>query len=70
VTWEDEADSDGLLVRRQYRRLSLSWLEPAQARALLSEVGFEVEACFGDFARTPFQPETAHEQVWTARKPG
>lgn len=70
VTWEDEADSDGLLLRRQYRRLSLSWLEPGQARTLLSEAGFEVEACFGDFARTPFQPETAHEQVWTARKPG
>ena len=28
VTWEDEADADGLLVRRRYRRLSLSWLEP------------------------------------------
>lgn len=70
VTWEDEADAEGLLTRRRYRRLSLSWLEPTQARSLLIEAGFEVEACFGDFARTPFSPDTAHEQVWIARKPG
>jgi hypothetical protein len=70
VTWEDEADAEGLLTRRRYRRLSLSWLEPAQARRLLTEAGFEVEACFGDFARTPFSPDTAQEQVWVARRPG
>ena len=70
VTWEDEADADGLLVRRRYRRLSLSWLEPAQARSLLIDAGFEVEACYGDFERTPFSADTAHEQVWVARKPG
>ncbi len=69
VTWEDEVDTEGVLTRRQYRRLTLSWLEPAQARSLLIETGFEVEACFGDFARTPFSPDTAHEQVWIARKP-
>ena len=69
VTWEDEADTEGLLTRRRYRRLSLSWLEPAQARSLLIEAGFEVEACFGDFARTPFAHDTAQEQVWIARRP-
>ena len=69
VTWEDEADADGLLVRRRYRRLSLSWLEPAQARNLLDDAGFEVEACYGDFARTPFAADIAQEQVWVARKP-
>jgi SAM-dependent methyltransferase len=70
ITWEDEADGDGMLVRRRYRRLSLSWLEPAQARRLLVDAGFEVEACYGDFNRTPFAPDTAYEQVWVARKPG
>lgn len=69
VTWEDEADVEGLLVRRRYRRLSLSWIDPSEARALLTGVGFHVEACFGDFARTPFVPGTAHEQVWVARRP-
>ena len=70
VTWEDEIDAEGLQTRRRYRRLSLSWLDPAQARSLLVEAGFEVEACFGDFARTPFSPDAAQEQVWIARRPG
>jgi SAM-dependent methyltransferase len=69
VTWEDELDADGVLARRRYRRLSLSWLEPAQARRLLEEAGFLVEACFGDFERTPFADTEAHEQVWIARRP-
>ena len=70
VTWEDELDAAGVLDRRQYRRLNLSWLEPAQARALLEDAGFTVEACFGDFERTAFAAPSAQEQVWTARKRG
>jgi SAM-dependent methyltransferase len=69
VTWEDELDADGLLARRRYRRLSLSWLEPSQARDLLTQAGFAIDACFGDFQRTPFAESTAHEQVWIARRP-
>jgi SAM-dependent methyltransferase len=70
VTWTDELDAEGRLERRRYRRLSLSWLSPVQARGLLEEAGFAVEACFGDFERTPFAEDTATEQVWVARKPG
>ena len=69
VTWEDELDRDDVVVRRKYRRLSLSWLEPAQARSLLEEAGFSIEACFGDFTRTPFDEATAEEHIWIARKP-
>lgn len=69
VTWEDELDSESRLERRRYRRLSLSWLEPAQARDLLTDAGFTIEAFFGDFQGTPFSETTAHEQVWVARKP-
>ncbi len=69
VTWEDELDPEGALVRRRYRRLSLSWLEPAQARALLTGAGFEIESCLGDFAGTPFADATAQEQIWVARRP-
>ena len=70
VTWEDELDPSGLMVQRRYRHLSLSWLEEAQARSLLEEAGFTVEACFGDFESTPFARGNAHEQIWVARKPG
>lgn len=69
VTWEDELDAEGTLARRRYRRLSLSWLAPLQARTLLTEAGFLIEACFGDFARTPFSDATAREQIWIARRP-
>jgi len=69
VTWEDQLDGVGVLEQRRYRRLSLSWLEPGQAQALLEETGFTVEACLGDFQRTPFDPTSALEQVWIARKP-
>ena len=68
ITWEDELDGEGRLRNRQYRPLSLSWLEPAQTRALLEETGFTVEACYGDFAGTAFDPAVADEQVWVARK--
>ena len=68
VTWEDELDADGTMRRRQYRTLSLSWLRPSQARQLLEESGFAIDACFGDFERTPFDASSAVEQVWIARK--
>lgn len=69
VTWEDELDPEGALVRRRYRRLSLSWLEPVQARGLLTGAGFVIESCLGDFAGTPFAAATAQEQIWIARRP-
>ncbi|MDP3719996.1 MAG: class I SAM-dependent methyltransferase [Acidobacteriota bacterium] len=69
VTWEDELDPEGALARRRYRRLSLSWLDPSQARTLLTDAGFVVDACFGDFDGTPFADRTAREQIWIARKP-
>jgi SAM-dependent methyltransferase len=69
VTWEDELDVEGILKRRRYRRVSLSWLDPVQARHLLEDAGFIIEACFGDFERTPFSSDEAREQIWIARKP-
>ena len=68
ITWEDELDAAGVLQRRRFRRLSLSWLEPAQAKQLLEEAGFIIEACYGGFDRSPFDAASAAEQVWIARK--
>lgn len=67
VTWTDELDADGVVLRRKYRRLSFSWIEPEQARALLEATGFEVEALYGDFDRRPFAPDSPR-QVWVARR--
>ncbi len=68
VTWEDRLDADGVMTRRRYRTLSLSWMTPTQAGQLLAEAGFVVEACFGDFAGSAFDAATAEEQIWIARK--
>jgi SAM-dependent methyltransferase len=68
VVWTDELDDDGVLIGRQYRRLSFSWLEPGQARSLLKQAGFEIETLYGDFDRRPFTPDSA-EQIWVARRP-
>ncbi len=67
IAWTDELDDDGVVLRRQYRRLSFSWLDPEQTRALLEEAGFQVEALYGDFDRRPFDEESP-EQVWVARR--
>ena len=68
IAWTDEIDGVGVLVRRRYRRLSFSWLEPEQTRALLQESGFKIEALYGDFDRSPFR-EGSPEQIWVARRP-
>ncbi len=68
IAWTDEIDGVGVVVRRQYHRLNFSWLEPEQARALLEEAGFEIEALYGDFDRSPFCDDSP-EQIWVARRP-
>jgi ubiquinone/menaquinone biosynthesis C-methylase UbiE len=69
IFWTDELDGDGVLLRRKYRCLSFSWLEPDQARVLLEECGFTIETVYGDFDRRPFTADST-EQIWVARRPG
>jgi hypothetical protein len=68
VTWEDALDADGTLAQRRYRTLSLSWLAPGEVQQLLTDTGFTVEACYGDFDRTTFDALSAQEQIWIAHK--
>lgn len=58
---------DRTVDQRIFRRLQSSWILPTQARFLLEETGFEVEACYGDFDRRAFAPGSPH-QIWIARK--
>lgn len=68
ITWADELDREGIVVRRKYRRLPFSWLDPDQARGLLVEAGFEIESVCQDYAGTPLGPG-ARLHIWTARRP-
>jgi SAM-dependent methyltransferase len=67
-TWSEELDAASVVVRKQYRRLSFSWIEPEQMRALLTDTGFAIEALYGDFDRRPFGADNP-EQIWVARRP-
>ena len=67
IIWTDELERDGVVARRRYRRLDMSWLDYDQAQALLNDTDFEVEACYQDFDRTPFSPGGT-EHVWIARR--
>lgn len=48
--------------------MSLAWVSPEEWRALLLETGFEIEAHYGWFDRTPFR--SGEDSVWIARRPG
>jgi SAM-dependent methyltransferase len=48
--------------------MALAWLAPGEWGALLEDAGFEVEACFGWFDRTPYD-DGGDDSVWIARKP-
>ena len=69
VTWQDDFDADGQLEWRRYRRLNLSWLDPENVQQLLTETGFQINACLGDFTGSAFSADTAVEQIWDVRKP-
>jgi SAM-dependent methyltransferase len=68
ITWTDELNAEEEVVRRQYRRLDFSWLDPEEARALLEETGYTIETVYGSFDREPFAPGT-REHIWVAVKP-
>jgi len=69
AVWDTDARTLTLSVRgasQTETTMSLAWLEPEEWRSLLEETGFEVEACYGWFDRTPFTG--GEDTVWVARR--
>jgi SAM-dependent methyltransferase len=66
--WDLEEQTLTLHVRDAERRstMTLWWLEPERWNALLGEVGFVVEACYGWFDRRPY--EGGEDTIWIARR--
>lgn len=60
-------DADGKVVDRFYRPLALRWIYRYEFEHMLARTGFQVEALYGDFDRTPFDQEST-EMVWVVRK--
>ena len=44
--------------------MALAWIEPEEWRVLLEETGFEIEACYGWFDRSPFTG--GEDTIWVA----
>jgi hypothetical protein len=63
----DVVDEDGAVVDRFYRPLTLRWIYRFEFEHLLARTGFEVEALYGDFDRSPFD-ERSGEMVWIAQR--
>src|SRR5262245_17619836 len=65
--WDESSRTLTLTVRGSdgETTMALAWLAPAEWRRLLEECGFEVEACYGWFDRTPFTG--GDDTVWIAR---
>jgi SAM-dependent methyltransferase len=69
AVWDTDSRTLSLSVRGESETettMSLAWLDPEEWRSLLEETGFEVEACYGWFDRTPFSG--GEDTVWVARR--
>ena len=45
--------------------MQLAWLDPEEWRALLAGEGFEIEACYGWFDRSPYKG--GEDTIWVCR---
>jgi ubiquinone/menaquinone biosynthesis C-methylase UbiE len=62
----EEVDGEGKMVSRTYNLLTLRFIYRYEMQHLLELCGFQVEALYGDFRRSPFR--AGGEQVWVARR--
>jgi SAM-dependent methyltransferase len=67
--WDESARTLTLTVRGEEREttMALAWLSPDEWRSLLERAGFEVEACYGWFDRSPYTGR--EDTVWVAKRP-
>jgi SAM-dependent methyltransferase len=68
AVWDESARTLTLTVRGDEREttMALAWLSPDEWRGLLEQAGFEIEACYGWFDRTPYNGR--EDTVWVTRR--
>ena len=68
AVWDGSARTLTLTVRGDEREttMALAWLSPDEWRGLLEQAGFEIEACYGWFDRTPYRGR--EDTVWVTRR--
>ena len=69
AVWDESARTLTLSVRDENREatMALAWLSPGEWRGLLETAGFQVEACYGWFDRSPYQGR--EDTIWAAKRP-
>jgi SAM-dependent methyltransferase len=68
AVWDESARTLTLTVRDEEREttMALAWLSPGEWRHLLERAGFEIEACYGWFDRSPYRGR--EDTVWIGRR--
>jgi SAM-dependent methyltransferase len=68
ASWNEQERTLTLTVRGESGEttMALAWLSPGEWSALLEQAGFEVEACYGWFDRSPYKG--AEDTVWVTRR--
>ena len=69
AVWDQTARTLTLTVRDDQLEttMALAWLSPKEWQALLEAAGFEIEACYGWFDRSPYRGR--EDTVWIGRRP-
>ncbi|MFO7973126.1 MAG: hypothetical protein R6V12_00660, partial [Candidatus Hydrogenedentota bacterium] len=62
-----EVSSGGEVIHTAMLPMRRAWVTLEQMRECLTGSGFEIEAVFGGFDCSPFEP-TSREMIWVARK--
>jgi len=69
AVWDETARTLTLTVRDDQLEttMALAWLSPKEWQALLEAAGFEIQACYGWFDRSPYRGR--EDTVWIGRRP-
>ncbi|HST25244.1 MAG TPA: class I SAM-dependent methyltransferase [Gaiellaceae bacterium] len=67
--WDETERTLTLSVRghEDESTMTLAWIAPSEWAGLIERAGFEVDACYGWFDRSPFRG--GEDTVWVARRP-
>lgn len=64
----EEYNADGIMIRKLFSELQFYIMEHDTFAAQIERVGFEVVALYGDYAYSPFDPDSSPVMVWVLRK--
>lgn len=63
----ERVDADGKVLGEEHERFKMRWTWRFEMEYLLALAGFQVEALYGDYERTPF-PKASGELIFVCRK--